>query len=281
MKRIFALFLVSIMLWSLTACGGSQITQEQPGDDENMQSSEQEANDRQSESGDALAGEGDGIIYESYEAYDNAWSDFNSHINEKSGGHEIVSVHQSTVMPIGLKNFTYLLPLSFLGQSYAMSGKFDLDLEANMLQGAWAKDVKLSYDEKQEYLLTGTDDAGSALELKIKYDKKSESLRLEGYKDGALELLFEYCKTPDGYAAQYHCQDVVGMEKLDAVYGLCTYRPIFAGLRGSCGSVDNEPAEPGSIYGGGFDKQSFIDGATHFFTITDGEFVGKLDGQDF
>ncbi|NLG53659.1 MAG: hypothetical protein GX541_06745 [Clostridiales bacterium] len=276
MKRTFALFLVFIMLLTLAACGGRQ-----PGDDENIQSSGQEANNREPEPGDALSDEGDGIVYASYEAYDNAWSDFNSYIINKSEGHEIVSVHQSTVMPIGLKNFTYLLPLSFLGQSYAMSGKFDPDLEAGMLQKAWSKDVKLSYDENQGYLLTGTDDAGSALELKVRYDKKSDSLRLEAYKDGALELLFEYCKTPDGYAAQYHCQDVVGMDKTDAVYGLCTYRLIFAGENGSCSRFDNVTSEPDSIYGGGFDKQSFIEGATHFFTIADGEFAGKLGGQDF
>ncbi|MDD2553635.1 MAG: hypothetical protein PHP51_03585 [Desulfotomaculaceae bacterium] len=99
------------------------------------------------------AGAGEGIVCVSYEAYDGAWGDFNKHINEQSGDHEIVSANQSRAMPLELKNLTYLIPLSFLGQSQKSSGKYDAAMEVTMLQVGWAKDADLIYDEKTGYLL--------------------------------------------------------------------------------------------------------------------------------
>jgi hypothetical protein len=279
LKRIFALFFIFMMFLSLAACGGnSQTDQEQPGDS-GQAKSQQTAPNRASEP--EKPGDGKGIVCVSYKAYDDAWGDFNKHITGQSGDHEIVSVHQSTAMPLELKNLDYLLPLSFLGQSQKSMGKFDAAMEAGMLKVGWADDVVLTYDEKAGYLLKGTDTEGSALEIKVSYDDKADSLRLEGYKDGALDFLFEYSKTPDGYAAQYHYEAVVDMVKFDAVYGLCTYRLIFAGTNGSCARFDNASSEPDSIFGSIPDKQSFIEGATHWFTITDGEFTGYLGGKEF
>jgi hypothetical protein len=71
------------------------------------------------------------------------------------------------------------------------------------------------------------------------------------------------------------------MDKFDAVYGLCTYRLIFAGTNGTCARFDNVSSEPDSILGSIPDPQSFIGGATHWFTIANGEFTGKLNGKDF
>jgi len=278
LKKLFAMTLVFIILLSLAACGGkSETTQGKPGDSGQAKSQQTTSEQRSMPEN---TGE-KGIVCVSYEAYDDAWGDFNKHITAQSGDHEIVSVHQSTAMPLELKKLNYLLPLSFLGQSQVSQGKFDVAMETGMLDAGWADDVVLTYDEKAGYLLKGTDTQGSSLEIKVRYDDKADSLRLEGYKDGALDMVFEYSKTPDGYAAQYYYEAVVDMVKFDAVYGLCTYRLIFAGTNGSCARFDNVSSEPDSIFGSIPDKQSFIEGATHWFTITDGEFTGKLDGKEF
>lgn len=279
MKKNLVLTLVFIMLLSLAACNGKNETAQDKQGDSGQTESQQTASEQTSVP--ENAGDGKGIVCVGYEAYDDAWSDFNKHINGQSDDHEIVSVHQSAAMPLELENLNYLLPLSFLGQSQVSQGKFDAAMETGMLDAGWADDVVLTYDEKAEYLLKGTDTQGSSLEIKVRYDAEADSLRLEGYKDGALDRIFEYSKTPDGYAAQYHYETVVDMVKFDAVYGLCTYRLIFAGTNGSCARFDNVSSEPDSIFGSIPDEQSFIEGATHWFTITDGEFAGKLGGKEF
>ncbi len=281
MKKLFALTLIVIMLLSLAACGGKEETTPDKPADGGQANSQQSAPAPASAPAPEQTGDGKGIVCVSYEAYDDAWGDFNKHINKLSDDHEIVSVHQSTAMPIELKILEYLLPLGFLGESQVSTGKFDVAMETAMLNAGWADDVVLTYDEKEGYLLKGTDTKGRALEIKVRYDDKADSLRLLGYRDGALEMLFEYSKTPDGYAAQYQYEAVVDMVKFDAVYGLCTYRLIFAGTNGSCARFDNVSSEPDSIFGSVPDKQSFIEGATHWFTLTDGEFAGKLGGKEF
>ena len=279
MKKLFALTLILIMLLSLAGCGGkSETAQDKAVDSEQVKSQQTVSEQAPAPEN---ASDGQGIVCVSYEAYDDAWGDFNKHINQQSDDHEIVSVHQSMAMPLELKNLNYLLPLSFLGQSQVSMGKFDAAMETGMLDAGWADDVVLTYDEREGYLLKGTDTQGSKLEIKVRYDAKTDSLRLEGYKDGALDMVFEYSKTPDGYAAQYHYEAVVDMVNFDAVYGLCTYRLIFAGTNGTCARFDNVSSEPDSILGSIPDTQSFIEGATHWFTIANGEFTGKLNGKAF
>lgn len=286
MKRLLALTLVLIMLLSLAACGGKTETGEnKPGDSgqapQKTASEQVPVPEKTSAPVPEKSGGVKGIPCVSYEAYDTAWRAFGDNINEKGNEYDIVSVHQSTAMPLELKALNYLLPLSFLGQSQKGTGKFDAAMEAGMLKTAWAKDATLTFDENEGYLLKGTTAKGSKLEIKVRYDAKADSLRLEGYKDGALDMLFEYSRTPDGYAAQYHYETVVKMDKATPVYGLCTYRLIFAGNNGSCARFDNVSSEPDSIFGSIPDKQSFIEGATHWFTVTGGEFTGKLGGKEF
>ena len=142
-------------------------------------------------------------------------------------------------------------------------------------------DASLTYDEKEGYLLKGTDNEGSVLEIEVRYDDKANSLRLESFKDGAFDFLFEYSEMLEGYAAQYYFETITHLDKATPVYGWGTYKLIFEGSNGSCARFDNVSSEPYSIYGDIPDAQAFIDGATHWLTITDGKFVGNLDGQDF
>lgn len=280
MKRILALILIFIVLLSIAACGGNrQTVQEQPG--VSGQTKPQQTAPEQASEPEKTGDDVQGIVCVSYESYSNAWDTFSDHIAEQGGDHEIVSVHQSTVMPLELKNLTYLLPLSFLGQSQTSSGKFDAAVEIIMLKTGWADDAVLTYDEKTGYLLKGTDTQGNKLEIKVMFDDKADSLRLEGYKDGTLDFLFEYSRMSEGYAAQYYYETVTHMDKATPIYGWCSYKLIVAGSNGSCARFDNVTSEPDSIYGKIPDTQVFIDGATHWFTITEGKFAGTLGGNQF
>ena len=65
----------------------------------------------------AGAAGGKGIVCVNFKAYDDARHAFFDHITDQSESHEIVSVHQSTAMPIELKNLDYTILLNLLGQS--------------------------------------------------------------------------------------------------------------------------------------------------------------------
>ena len=55
----------------------------------------------------------------------------------------------------------------------------------------------------------------------------------------------------------------------------------MVGTNGSCARFDNVSSEPESIFRNIPDKQSSIEGAAYWFTITDGEFTGKLGEKEF
>jgi hypothetical protein len=168
-----------------------------------------------------------------------------------------------------------------MGESVKAMGKFDENLETIMMQTGWADDAKIEYSEGAGYVVKGTDTDGSAMEVRATYDGDADSVRLEAYVDGDLELMFEYVKAPGGYAAQYHFINVIGIDKATPIEGLCTYRIIFNGSNGSCARFDNAEAQPESIFGTIPDAASFIEGATHWYTLTDGSFTGNLGGEAF
>ena len=89
-----------------------------------------------------------------------------------------------------------------------------------------------------------------------------------------------YLNTSDrgGYAAIL-LETIIGYDRGTAIEGLCTYRTIFDGDNGSCARFDNvkRPRPSGSVP----DAESFIEGATHWFTIKDGSFTGNLGGEKF
>lgn len=283
MKKLLMLILTVLLLLSLAACGGggSETAADQAGDNGQVQSQDpSEEQDSDSLGSDDIKG----ILCASYDAYDSSLSLFYDYIGEYDSNQEIVETNQSMVMPLELKNLNYLLPLSFMGQSLMNSGESDTALESEMLKMGWADDAALTYnrnDGYQEYLVNGSDSNGSMLEIKAKYDDDSDSLRMEGYKDGNLDMVFEYVRTQDGYAAQYHYKTIVEYDKLQPIEGLCTYKILFANPNGSCARYDNVSSEPASIFGQIPDEETFIKDAAHWFTLNNGGFTGKLNGEAF
>lgn len=284
MKRLTAGMLAFLLVLSLAACGGGSaepsdsvpsdggdVAQEQAEPSEQPQQAEQPSQtDR-----------GSGAICENYEAYSDAKSEFDDYVLDQSHSHEVVSVKLTLATVNELRIFDYILPLSFMGESIKSLGKYDAAFEQLMFKTAYGDDVEIAYDADTGYVVKYTDTNGSKIEVTAEYDGDAHSLGTETYKDGDLALLFEYVKTAGGYAAQYYYQGVIGYDKATPIEGMCTYRILFEGKNGSCARFDNAQAPPESILGATPDAASFIEGATHWFTITDGSFTGNLGGDAF
>jgi hypothetical protein len=278
--------LVVLLIFSLSACGGnSKSAGNEPSGAEQVEKEptkpkESKGQTEQAEPPVQAAGQ-KGIICVGYKAYSDARSKFDKYVLDQSYDHEVVSAALGLAMPDELKIFNYLLTLEFMGESIKSLGKFDANMETIMFQTGWADDAELAYDQDTSYTVKGTDSGGTAMEIRVVYDGDSDCLRLEGYKDGTLDCVFEYISTKGGYAAQYYFETITGYDKFTALEGFCTHRTIFDGTNGSCARFDNVDTEPASIFGSAPDAGSFIDGATHWFTITDGSFTGNLNGEAF
>lgn len=62
---------------------------------------------------------------------------------------------------------------------------------------------------------------------------------------------------------------------------MCVYKTIFDGQNGSCARFDGVNSEPDTLLGRVPLEEDFISGATHWFTITNGEFTGNMGGKAF
>lgn len=291
MKRVLMALMLILLVFSLTGCGGTagneppQSGQVDAGAAEESgaagQTGQPEQTQQPPQAEEPAQADGEGIICDNYRAFFDAKGEFNDYVLEQSEGHEIVSVNLPLATVFELHIFDYLLPLEFMGESIKTLGKYDPDFELVMFQQVCADDVEVFYDEDTGYELKYTDTQGSKVEIKAKYDGDADSLRLEAYKDGVPVLMFEFIKTAGGYAAQYHFETVVRYEMATPIVGLCTYRTIFEESNGSCARFDNVTSEPESIFGKAPDAAAFIEGATHWFSVTNGNFTGNLGGETF
>lgn len=285
MKRLLTLVMTLVMVFSIAACSKSEPASK-PADSakvgqENAAQSEQPVQEEQTAQSE-ISGEVDGsqgIVCESFAAFKEARDEFDDYVRNQN--YEVVNVNFPIVSVFDANIFEYLLPLDFIGQSILSLGKTDLSFETQMLQTAWEDDAELTYDQAAGYLLKGTNAKGNKLEIQVKFDGDDNSLRIECYKDGAIDLLFEYMAIDGGYAAQYYLETITGYDKATPIMGLCTHKLIFSGDNGSRARYDNVASEPDSILGSIPDAESFIDGATHWFSVRDGEFTGSLNDKDF
>ncbi len=275
MKRLFIFVITLLMVFSIAACSNNETTGSNP------QAGEKAGQEEQAEQP-KTSGKVDGnkrTVWESFAAFKDARDRFDDLVLDQNN--EIVNVGFPTVAVFDLNIFDYVLPLDFMGRSVELSGKFNAETETQMLRRAWADDAQLTYDEATGYLLKGTGSKGNELEIKVKFDEDADSLRLEGYKDGALDLVIEYVAIDGGYAAQYYLEAATRHENFTPVMGLCNHKLIFSGNNGSRARYDNVASEPGTILGSTPDLESFVDGATHWFTIKNGQLSGNINGSAF
>ena len=269
MKKLLAVVICLLLAFSMVGCGGAETAQQS----------------EQSKSADeagvpAASGDRQALICDNYEAFNNAKHAYENHIMDASEDHEVVSIHRTQVIVLGNTIFHYLLPLSLLGQSVNITGNFDVSMEKTMLEQGWADNVSLVDNGDGSYQITGEKD-GDKWKLDVAYDAATDSLRLVGYENDKLGLVFEYCKLGKGYAAQYYFEDVTSYEQAQPVYQWCNYRLVFEGTNGSSARFEGVESEPASIFKNPPDPDTWFSGATQWLTITDGSFTGKLSGTEF
>ncbi|NLB18589.1 MAG: hypothetical protein GX825_07680 [Syntrophomonadaceae bacterium] len=268
MKRLLVVVICLLLTFSLVGCGGAE-TAQQP-----------EKSPAADEAGvPAASGDKQAAICDSYESFSDAKDAYEKNILKASKDHEVVSINQSLVTAFELKILHYLLPLNYLGQSIKTTGNFDMDMEVLMFETGWADNVNLIDNGDGSYQVTGEKEENK-WKVDVAYDVATDSLRLVGYQNDVLVIVFEYCKIGNGYAAQYYFENVTDNIEFQPVYKWCTYRTIFEGNNGSSSRFEGVE-EPDSIYKNAPDAETFISGATQWLTITDGSFIGKLNGKEF
>lgn len=263
MKRLLAIVLCLMLAFSMVGCGSAETA---PSADEAGVP--------------VVSGDKQAIICDSYDSFKNSKDAYEKFILNASKDHEVVSVNQSLVTAFELRIFHYLLPLNFLGQSIKTNGNFDKNMEVLMLETGWADNVNLIDNGDGSYQVTGEKDEDK-WKIDVEYDAATDSLRLAGYQNDVLALVFEYCKSGSGYAAQYYFENITGYDKATPVYKWCTYRAVFENNNGSSSRFEGVESEPASIYKNAPDAETFISGATQWLTVTDGSFTGKLNGIEF
>lgn len=275
MKKILSLILALILLVGIiTGCAGEKSQTAAPSGANNQNEAEDGGKLTEAEKQKP-------IISVSYNAYKEAREDFDKYTLEQSHSHEVVNIQYGLVCAFDLIIFNYVLPLHFIGESVNISGHYDEAMETIMMQKGWAEDAKLTDNGDGSLLLTGTSGDGGAMNIRIEYDPDRDDLRLEAQKDGEPVLLFEYAKNGGGYAAQYYFKAITSHDFGVAKEQMCVYKTIFDGQNGSCARFDGVNSEPDTLLGGVPSEKDFISGATHWFTITNGEFTGNLCGKAF
>lgn len=292
MKKILILLIYIMLVFTLVACGGNGVKDDDVSIIDNSndtysstEDSEEENTEEQNPHEQAAStnksNNSSKAIYESFEEFNDASTSLGKHILEVSNDNEFVLENQGIFNSYDIAPFNYIYPLFGIGKSVETAGKFDVEMETTVLQIAWYKDASISYDNANSYQLSGTDKKGDKIKIDIMYDSKVDSLRLEGYKNDVLESIFEYIKTPNGYAAQHYCEEITRSEGYNPVFEFCTFRTIFEGTNGTFARFDGVDSEPDSIYCNVPDDDTFIDGASHWLNITDGEFKGNIRGTEF
>lgn len=283
MRKFLSLILALIFLAGIiTGCSGEKVQTAPPAGANNQNEAEAGSTQNTSaESGEKTTQQEKATISAGYIAYKQALDAFDQYTLEQSARNEVFATNYPLVCAFEVEILEYVLPLSFIGQSVNSTGCYDEAMETSMLKTGWAEDAKLTDNKDGSLLLTGTSSDGGAMIIRIEYDPDRDDLRLEAQKDGEPALLFEYAKNGGSYAAQYYFKAITGHDFSGAKEQMCVYRTVFDGQNGSCARFDGINAEPETLLGGVPTEESFINGATHWFTIANGEFTGNLNGEAF
>ncbi|MGI6577193.1 MAG: hypothetical protein ACOX1Q_03900 [Eubacteriales bacterium] len=295
MKKLFIVYLSIILIFSLFACstdskGGSNI----PSDDLSEQEEYfEEYFDFDEDTYDEFEDEDEG--YEEtdskqdsnsgergFKAFYDARMEFLDHVWELSSEEETVMAKHTMVLAMDTWAYDYMKPLVYWGETLDESELAVVDRLIGLITINTAKlksyDIEVKSDN--HYTLTGETEKDEEVQIDVEYFSDIDAVHLEATNNGERALLFEYIKTPEGYAAQFYFNAVVASSYNVQEKAMCVYRIMFSENGGSCARFD-DVEEPASILGGVPGEQEFIKGATHWFTLEDGKFTGELDGSAF
>lgn len=265
------------MCFGLVSCGGNERSEKTPNEPTDVVQLDNKPEETPSNS---TKGDNKDTICNRYEAFTAAQKVFEDFALEKSHDHEIVSVNFSVAMHSGIRTLHYMIPIAVLETSVGTIGKFDASIEEIGLNAAWGDNAKITENGDGSYVVVG-DYKEDTYKLEIEYDRSSDALRMEGYKNEKMAIIFEYFKTADGYAAQYYYEDVKSASYGKQEYEFRKYLTVFSGKDGAWARFDGVTEEPSSIIGQQLTIDSIVEGADHYYILKDGQFSGQLSGESF
>lgn len=294
MKKILILLLSLALILSLVACGGNDNdidnppdeTQDQgelPDEDLNGEDDEDDEDDEEDDDGSIGSSGYNPGDHESYVTFSDAYYEFTGNITDNASKSDEVLYGQVLVLSPEMHVFDYLLPLMLFGETLE---DMEIQVQDEVLklfigEGKTLVSAEAERISDNKYVMTTARKDGKEFIGEVEYFPNIDATRLITTEDGEMAMLFEYTKNKDGYAAQYYFnQPMGGSYGQEPIKKWCVYRYMFSGLEGSCARFD-DVGEPATIIGDVPGEEEFIDGATHWVTITNDEFTGELDGVSF
>lgn len=282
MKKAFVLFISIMLALSIAACSGnkgdsSDVSLEDSDDYVEVDDDEEYENFNEGESVKITD-----TIKDKFKEFSDAETEFDHHVYENSHKVETVNLHQNAVSVTDMKVFDYILALHLWGETLDDKELAEQDITTSVFEGedrAFRK-MDLERESENRYRLIMETHDDELIISQIDYYPNIDALRLETVNNGNLELVFEYAKTNDGYAAQYYFDTIIGGTYGAPKRAMCVYKTMFSGLNGfKSRFVDVE--ESPSLIDGVPNEEDFIKGATDWLTIKDGNFTGQLCGESF
>lgn len=279
MKKVLVVIFSLLLIFSLSACGGNENSS--PPEDPDISSEPPAEGESEEIGGENATGDAEDRT-NIYQDYLEAWMSFSQHVLENSYKEEIVAQHYGKVLNIETGIADYMRPLFYWGETledFELLGK-DAFLELITRGGERYQDMDLQRDSDNRYIMTLKTNEDDQVYIQVDYYPDKNAVQLRAEENGEHALLFECVQIPGGYAAQYYYNAVVSATYGVQTKALCAFKNIIFGTDGSAARFD-DAEEPSSIIDGVPGEQEFIEGATHWITIKNGEFTGELDGTAF
>jgi len=269
MKKIFVGILCIMLILSLCACGAN--TREDTSILSSSSGDQAELPDE--EPSDVIKG----TNYKGgYKVYSDARSEFVDYVVELYTNDTSLLNNQTLVLNPEIEAFDYLTPILYWGETLEDNELAVKDISLSVITGEDKRfrSADLERISDNSYTMTIETSKGEKIDIQVDYYPDIDAVHLEAENNGEHALLFEYVKTTDGYADQFYFNSVVASGYGEQNKEMCVYRSIFSGKDGSCARFDGVE-RPDSILDGVTDAETFIEGATHWFTLKDGKFTNN------
>jgi hypothetical protein len=282
MKKVFILIISIMLAISISACGGNKTDSPDISTVDSNNYMELPDEDPEEDIVDTKATKISDSITDKFKEFSDAETEFDHHVYEISHKVETVSLHQNAVMITDMKVLDHMLPLYLWGETLDDTELAEQDIATSVFEGEDRSFRKYDLERESEnrYRVTMETHDDQLIISQIDYYPDLDALRLETVNNGSLELVFEYAKIKDGYAAQYYFETIIGGTYGAPKRAMCAYKTVFSGLKGSKARFE-DVEEPPSIIGNVPKEEDIIKGATDWLTIKDGNITGELRGESF
>jgi len=280
-KKVFIVIISMLLILSLCACGGNNNNNPDTSSEDPDISSELPEGDSEETGGENDIRD-DEDMANIYQDYLEAWMSFSQNVLENSFKEKTVAQHYGIVLNTETGIYDYMRPLLYWGETlddFELSAK-DAFLELITHGGERYREMDLQRESDTRYIMNLETNEGDQIYIQVNYYPDKNAVQLRAEENGEHALLFECVKIPGGYAAQYYYNAVVSATYGAQTKALCAFKNIIFSTDGSAARFD-DVEEPPSIIESVPGEQKFIDGATHWLTIKNGEFTGELDGVAF